>query len=320
MEGIRATLQRFGVIFDSYVSEGDLAETGAIDRAIERLRAAGAVYEADGAVWFRSTDYGDDKDRVLIRSNGRHTYFAADCAYLVDKFSRAFDQVIYVWGADHHGDIARVKGAASALGYDPDRVEMVIYQFVSFVRSGEPVKMSTRAGEFVTLDELIDEVGADAARFHLLMFSNDHSMNFDIDEVARHSLDNPVYYVQYGHARISSILAKAEESGVALKPVADVDLAVLTHEAEGDLLRALAGIPGQLAEAAVLRAPHRMTHLAQDVASKFHRFYTECRVVSDDEGLTHARLWVCRATRQVLANLLTVLGVSAPERMERLDG
>jgi arginyl-tRNA synthetase len=320
MPAIRATLERFGVVFDSYVSESSLVESGAIDEALRRLSEAGATFEADGAVWFRSTDYGDDKDRVLVRSNGRHTYFAADCAYLVDKFTRGFDHVIYVWGADHHGDIARVKGAAIALGFDPDRVEMLIYQFVSFVRGGEPIKMSTRAGEFITLDQLIDEVGSDAARFHLLMFSNDHPMNFDIDEVARHSLDNPVYYVQYGHARISSILAKAAESGVAVKPVADVDLGVLTSPAEGELLRVLAGVPGQLAEAARLRAPHRITHLAQDVASRFHRFYTECRVVSDDEGLTQARLWVCRATQQVIANLLTVLGVSAPERMDRLDG
>ena len=181
------------------------------------MRTAGTVYEAEGATWFRSTDFGDDKDRVLVRANGMHTYFAADCAYLVDKFGRGFDHLIYVWGADHHGDVARVHGAARALGFDPAAVELLIYQFVAFLRAGEPVKMSKRAGTFVTLDDLIDEVGTDAARFHLLLFSNDHAMNFDIEEVKRSSMDNPVYYVQYGHARIASILRKAGAEGVVAR-------------------------------------------------------------------------------------------------------
>ncbi len=213
MSQIRATLERFGVTFDTYFLEASLVEKGEIAQAIERLREAGYVYEAEGATWFRSTAFGDDKDRVAIRSDGTHTYFGADIAYVLDKFSRGFDHLIYVWGADHHGDIARVKGAATALGFDPDRVEIVMYQFVSFLRGGQPVKMSKRAGTFVSLDELIDEVGTDAARFHLLLFSNDRPMNFDIAEVARQSLDNPVYYVQYGHARIASILRKATAGG-----------------------------------------------------------------------------------------------------------
>ena len=196
--------------------------------AIERLRAAGFVYDAEGAVWFRSTAFGDDKDRSLVRSNGVHTYFAADCAYLIDKFSRGFDHLIYVWGADHHGDVVRVRGAAEALGFDPTRVEMVLYQFVTFLRGGEPVKMSKRAGTFVTLDELIDEVGTDAARFHLLLFSNDHPMNFDIEVVKRQTMDNPVYYVQYGHARIASILRTAPAArGRAAPPIDEVDLSLL---------------------------------------------------------------------------------------------
>ena len=319
MDGIRATLARFGVTFDTYVSEATLEERGEIGESIDRLSAAGKIYEADGATWFRSTDYGDDKDRIVIRSNGRHTYFGADCAYLVDKFRRGFDHLIYVWGADHHGDVIRVKGAADALGFDPDRVELLLYQFVSFLRGGEPLQMSKRAGTFVSLDELIDEVGTDAARFHLLLFSNDHSMRFDIEEVAKASMENPVYYVQYGHARIASIVRKAEASGVAVAPIDDVDLALLGHEAELDLLRALADVPDLLAHAAALRAPHRVAHAAQDVAARFHRFYTECRVVGDDAALTQARLWLCRATQQVLANLLAVLGVSAPERMDRDD-
>jgi arginyl-tRNA synthetase len=317
---IDATLARFNVRFDSYVSEADLASKGEIDEAIARLRRSGDSYEAEGAVWFRSTAFGDDKDRVVVRSNGRHTYFGADCAYLIHKFDRGFERVIYVWGADHHGDVVRVRGAAQALGYDPDAVEIVIYQWVSFVRDGEPVPMSKRAGTFVTLDELIDEVGTDAARFHLLLFGSDHTMRFDIDAVKRQSMENPVYYVQYGHARIASILRRAEEAGVASRPIADVDLTVLVEPAEVDLLKALADMPAQIAAAAELRAPHRIAHASQEVAARFHRFYTDCRVVSDDAELTQARLWLCRGSKAVLANLLELVGVSAPERMDRDDG
>jgi len=316
---IEHTLERFGVRFDSYLSERSLVERGEIEAAIERLRAAGAVYEDEGAVWFRSTDHGDDKDRPLVRSNGLHTYFGADCAYLVDKFERGFDHLVYVWGADHHGNIARVRGAAEALGYGGDRVEFVIYQWVAFLRDGVPVPMSKRAGEFVTLDELIDEVGTDAARFHLLSLGNDAAMNFDIEAVKRRSLDNPVYYVQYGHARIASILRKAAERGVPLGPIAETDLALLSHEAELDLLRAIAEVPSQIAAAAEFRAPHRLTHAAQDLAARFHRFYTECPVLSEDRALTQARLCLCNGSRQVIANLLGLLGVSAPESMERAD-
>ena len=316
---IERTLERFGVRFDTYVSESSLAEKGEIDAAVQRLRAAGAAYEAEGAVWFRSTAYGDDKDRPLVRSNGVHTYFGADVAYVVDKFERGFDHLVYVWGADHHGDVARVRGAAQALGYEAERVEIVIYQWVSFLRAGEPVSMSKRAGTFVTLDELIDEVGTDAARFHLLMFSNDVTMNFDIEAVRRQSLENPVYYVQYGHARIASILRKAAERGIALRPINEADLSRLEHDAELDLLRALADVPSQVTSAAELRAPHRLAHSAQDLAARFHRFYTECPVLSDDVELTQARLWLSRGTKQVIANFLGLLGVSAPESMERAD-
>jgi arginyl-tRNA synthetase len=320
LSGIKATLERFRVRFDVYRSERELWEAGEIDEAIRRLREAGFVYEADGAAWFRSTAFGDDKDRVVIKSDGVHTYFAADCAYLIDKFARGFDRVIYVWGADHHGDVARVRGAAHALGFDPDAVEIVLYQFVSFLRDGVPVKMSTRSGEFITLDALIDEVGTDAARFALLQFSNDSAVSFDIEVVKQQTMENPVYYVQYGHARIASIVRKAESRGVALKPIADVDLSVLTHESELDLLRALAEIPGKLAIAAEQRAPYRLTHASQDLAAKFHRFYAECRVVSDDEALTQARLCLATGAKQVIANLLGLLGVSAPEVMDRVDG
>jgi len=319
LDGIRATLDRFGVRFDSYISERQLAESKEIDAAIRRLREAGYVYESEGAVWFRSTAFGDDKDRPLIRGNGTHTYFAADCAYLIDKFARGFDHLIYVWGADHHGNVVRVKGAAQAMGFDPDAVEMVIYQFVSFLRGGQPVKMSKRAGTYITLDELIDEVGTDAARFTLLMHSNDSPMNFDIEDVKRRSMDNPVYYVQYGHARIASILRNAGERGVSMKPIEETDLSLLSTEAELDLLRTIAEMPDLVLGAAELRGPHRLAHYAQELAAGFHRFYTECRVITDDEPLTQARLWLSTGAKQAIANVLALLGVSAPESMERID-
>ncbi len=315
---IDKSLHDFGVEFDLFRSESnDLAATHLIEQTIARLQAAGFLYSAEGATWFRSTDFGDDKDRVLVRSNGVPTYFAADCAYVVDKFNRGFDHLIYVWGADHHGDVVRVKGAAQALGFDAAAVEILIYQWVSFMREGKPVPMSKRAGTFVTLDELIQEVGTDAARYHLLMFSIDAAVNFDIETVKQQTMENPVYYVQYGHARIAAILRKAEREGVVLGPLPDADLSLLSSEEEVDLLRALAEVPGVIEAAADLRAPHRLTHAAQDLAAKFHRFYTERRVVSDDPALTQARLWLCFATKQVLAILLGLLGVSAPESMER---
>jgi arginyl-tRNA synthetase len=320
LEQIEATLTRFGVRVDVFFSERTLHETGEIDEAVARLRETDLAYDAEGAVWFRSTRFGDDKDRVLIRSNGAPTYFAADCAYLIDKFGRGFDHLVYVWGADHHGDIARVKGAADGLGFDPARVEIVLYQFVSLLRGGEAVKMSKRAGEIVTLDELADEVGTDATRFTLLSQSNDSAINFDVEVVKRQSMDNPVYYVQYGHARIASILRTAAERGVALRPIEEANLGLLAAESELELLRALAEVPAQMAFAADLRAPSRLTHASQDLAARFHRFYAECRVVSEDGDLTQARLWLCAGTKQVIANLLGLLGVSAPESMERADG
>jgi arginyl-tRNA synthetase len=319
LEQIAGTLDRFGVRFDSYMHERVLEGKGEVAAVIERLRETGDAYEKDGAIWFRSTAFGDDKDRPIVRSNGKHTYFGADCAYLVDKFDRGFDHIVYVWGADHHGDVARVRGAARALGYEVERVEILIYQWVSFLRGGEPVPMSKRAGTFVSLDELIDEVGTDAARFHLLMFSADVTMRFDIETVKAQTLENPVYYVQYGHARIASILRKAAERGLDLRPIAETDLSRLQHDAELDLLRAVADMPSQVATAAEIRAPHRLTHAAQDLAARFHRFYTDCPVLTDDAELTQARLWLCRGTKQTIANLLGLLGVSAPESMERAD-
>jgi arginyl-tRNA synthetase len=320
LDWIRGTLERFGVSFDAFFHERFLVERGEVAAAIERLRERGYVDDAEGAVWFRATAFGDDKDRVLVRSDGTHTYFAADCAYILDKFGRGFERLVYVLGADHHGNVARLKGAAAALGYDPDAMEIVIYQWVSFLRGSEPVPMSKRAGAFITLDELIHEVGTDAARFTLLTYSNDSAMSFDIEAVKRQSMDNPVYYVQYAHARIASILRKAETEGVQLKPIEEADLSVLDQDAEEDLLRAIAELPAQIAAAAELRAPHRLAHAAQDLAARVHRFYTDSRVVSDDEVLTQSRLWLSAGAKQALAILLTLLGVSAPASMERSDG
>ena len=315
---IEATLARFRVHFDSYKREQELHESGAIATAIERLKQAGFVYEEDGAVWFRSTDFSDDKSRVLIRSNGEPTYFAADCAYLLDKDARGFDIAIYVWGADHHGDVKRVMGAAKSLGVKA-KIEIILYQFVSLFRGGEPVRMSKRTGDIVTLDELLDEVGPDAARYTLLTRSPDSPLDFDIEAVTRQSLDNPVYYVQYAHARIASVIRVAEERGVRLRPWREVDFETMEEEAELDLLRALSELPSLVELAAQTPAPHRLTRYAEEVAAAFHHFYAECRVISEDEARTQSRLWLSVAAKQVIGTVLGLIGVSAPESMERLD-
>ena len=277
------------------------------------------AYDADGAVWFRSTQFGDDKERVLIRQTGEPTYFAKDCAYLLDKAGRGFDRMVYVWGADHHGDVKRMLGAAQALGVDPSRVEIVLYQLVSLYRGGEPVRMSKRTGDIVTLEELLDEVGPDAARYTLLTRSADSPLDFDIEAVTRQSLDNPVYYVQYAHARIASILRVAKDRGIVLRPWQEANLASITEEAELDLLRKLAELPELVELASKALAPHRLTRYAEDTSAAFHRFYAECRVIGDDDERTQARLWLCVATKQVIATTLSLIGVSAPESMERLD-
>ena len=315
---IEATLARFGIRFDSYGREDLLHESGAILKAVERLRAAGYVYDHDGAVWFRSTEFGDDKDRVLIRSNGVPTYFGADAAYVIDKFERGFDHLIYVWGADHDGDVARVKGAATALGFDPDAVEIVIYQFVSFVSGGLPVQMSKRTGDLLTLDELLEEVGPDAARYTLLNRSPNSAMEFDLEEVVRRSMDNPVFYVQYAHARIASLIRHAGERGIELEPFDRVAFDLLGDPSELELIRKLTELPEVVAGAAEARAPHRLTRYVEEVATQFHRFYTDCRVITEDEPLTQARLWLSVAAKQVIGSALGLLGVSAPESMERI--
>ena len=319
LEGIRASLERFGVRFDQWFRESWLRERGEVDQAVRILRDADLAYERDGAIWFRATRYGDEKDRVLIRANGEPTYFAADCAYLRAKFERGFDRLVYVWGADHHGTVKRLRGAVEAYGYDVGRVEFILTQLVALYRGGEPARMSKRTGDLVTLDELLDEVGADAARYTLLSRSVDSPLDFDIELVARHSLDNPVYYVQYAHARIASLLLYAEERGRVRGRFSTAAAGPLVHETELDLLRSLSEFPEQIRVAAELRAPYRLTRYTEDVAAAFHRFYTECRVVTEDEELTQARLHLSEATRQVIANGLGIIGVSAPASMDRLE-
>jgi len=312
---IQRTLERFGVQFDVWFSERSLHESGAIEETIAELREHGVVSERDGATWLLTSQFGDDKDRPLIRSNGVPTYFAADAAYFRDKRRRGFARIIYVWGADHHGYVGRMRATIRAFGEGDEVAEFLIGQMVNLVRGGEPVKMSKRAGDYVTFDDLVDEVGKDAARYTMLRFSIDAPIDFDLEAVARQSMDNPVYYVQYAHARIASVLRTGREQGFEPKPVEQADLGLLTHPTEGALLRQLAGFEELVVVATVQRAPHRLTRYAEDLAASFHRFYGECRVLSDDPELSSARWWLCVATRQILANTLALAGVEAPERM-----
>jgi arginyl-tRNA synthetase len=317
---IKRSLAEFGVVFDVYFSERTLHETGALEKAIARLRDHGHVYEADGAVWLRTTDYGDDKDRVLVKSDGEYTYFAADCAYYLNKRERGFDKVVIMLGADHHGYIGRYKALVAAAGDDPEvNLEILIGQLVNLLRNGEPVRMSKRAGTVVLLEDLVEAVGADAARYALARASVDQQIDLDLDLWSRQTNDNPVFYVQYAHARISSVLRNAAELGLQLGDPADVDTAALAHPREGDLLRALGEFPRVLSTAAELRAPHRVARYLEELAGTYHRFYDNCRVLprGDEEttSLHTARLWLCAATATVLRNGLAVLGVHAPERM-----
>lgn len=315
MRDIEETLELARIPFDVWYSETTLHDTGEVVRSIDILRERGHVYEANGAMWFRTTGFGDEKDRVLVKSDGEYTYIAPDVAYHHDKFERGFDRVINVWGADHHGYIPRMKAAVEALGYDPDRLEIVINQMVNVNRAGEPVRMSMRTGEFVSFREVLDEVGADATRYHLAAFSPDTTINFDLEAAKEQSMDNPVYYLQYAHARMCSLEGFAAEQGVVRAPLTEVDLSVLNHPAEVALLREADRLGEEIAETARRRAPHRITAYGADFATVFHRFYTECRVVTDDAAVTQARLWLVEAAKSVLLAVLGVLGLSAPETM-----
>ncbi len=315
MEHIKKVLLAMGVHFDTWFSETGLHRSGAVKAVIDELDAKGFVYEKDGATWLRTADLGDDKDRVLVRENGEPTYFAADIAYHKSKFGRGFQRIIDIWGADHHGYVRRVKAAVEAVGFDPDAVEIIIGQLVNLLRNGEPVRMSKRTGEMVTLEELLDEVGKDATRYLFLTRSTDSSVDFDIEIAKAQSNENPVYYVQYAHARICSISRVADEKSVESISAHKADLTLLTTEWELDLIRKLEQF-GEVFEKAVWqRAPYLLTKYAESLASVFHAFYTRCRVIGDDCELSDARLVLCNCTRQVLKNVLGLLGVNAPERM-----
>jgi arginyl-tRNA synthetase len=316
---IRESLERFGVHFDVWFSEKDLHDGGAVEHAIEELRKQGHIFEEGGAIWLRTTDFTDDKDRVLIRSNGEKTYFAADAAYYINKRERGFDRCIYLLGADHHGYIGRLKAIAACAGDDPGQnIEILIGQLVNLVRAGQPVRLSKRAGNIITLDELLEAVGADAARYSLARSSTDSMLTLDIEEITKHSSDNPVFYVQYAHARICSILRNADERGMSRGDA--YDPALLSHERENNLLKTLGQFPAVVATAAELREPHRIAvYLEERVATDWHRFYDVCQVVPKGEDpvtdVNVARRWLAEATRTVIANGLALLGVSAPERM-----
>ena len=310
--GIRGSLENFGVVFDNWFSEQSLHDAGSVHEVVDILREKGVVYEKDGAQWLRATDWGEEKDEVLVRSNGTPTYFAADIAYHRDKFERGYKRLINIWGADHHGHVARLKGAMTALGYPGDDITVILMQLVRLYRGGEIVKMSKRSGKYVTLDELIEEVGKEAARFFFIMRSPDSALDFDLDLAKAESSDNPVYYVQYAHARICSILSVA---GGETPKAADVDLSLLTEENERVLIRKLAEWPQEVADAARELAPYHLAYYAKELANAFHSFYNSCKVLTDDAALRDARLALVDCTRITLRNVLTLLGLSAPERM-----
>jgi arginyl-tRNA synthetase len=312
-EGIETSLERLGVHFDVWKSEASLHSEGWVERAIERLRAGGHVYDQDGALWFRSTAFGDDKDRVIIRSDGRPTYFAADIGYVTEKFSRGFDHLIYIWGADHHGTVARVRNAAQAMGYDPEAVQVLLYSWVRFIRDGVEIAMSKRAGEFITLDELLEEVGVDAARWFFASRAATSAIDFDIELAKKQSAENPVYYVQYAHARVASILRKAAEAGLA--PASDVT-GGLEGAPEAALARVVARLPEVVEDAVIAEETHGVTAYATELATQFHAFYRDAKMVDPAEPERSAkRLALASATKTTLANALALLGISAPESM-----
>ncbi|MBN1288329.1 MAG: arginine--tRNA ligase [Actinobacteria bacterium] len=315
LESIRETLVKMSVDFDAWFSERELYDRGEVSETLDELKGDGYAYEKEGALWLRTSSFGDEKDRVLVRSNEEPTYFASDIAYHHDKIRRGFEILIDVWGADHHGYVPRMKAAMAAMGYDPECLVVVLGQLVKLFRSGEPVIMSKRTGEIVTLDELLEEVGVDAARYFFLQRSHDSPLEFDIELAKKESPENPVYYVQYAHARICSIL---NYSGISESDISDpkgVDLELLGEEAEFELLRKISELEEVVEYSAQKYVPHRLTGYAEELASLFHAFYRDCRVVTDDEGLTRARLFLVSCARRVLAVVLGLLGVTAPEKM-----
>jgi arginyl-tRNA synthetase len=316
LDDIRDDLELFGVTYQEWFSERSLTESGAVNKVIDRLRDSGYLYEKAGAWWFRSTDFGDEKDRVVVRDNGQTTYFASDIAYHMDKLERGFHRVIDIWGADHHGYVPRVKAALQAIGDDPSKLDVLLVQFAVLYRGGEKVQMSTRSGEFVTLRELRKEVGRDAARFFYVMRKCEQHLDFDLDLAKSQSADNPVYYVQYAHARICSVLRQAGERGIPVEPSAgDANLELLQAEHEQALLKALDRYPEVVEAAALNEEPHQLVHYLRDLANAFHTYYNAQQFLVDDVSLRDARIKLILAAREVLRNGLNLLGVSAPETM-----
>jgi arginyl-tRNA synthetase len=316
LDDIRDDLEKFGITYQSWFSERSLVESGAVSRAIEQLQQGGHIYEKDGALWFRSSDFGDEKDRVVVRDNGQSTYFASDIAYHMEKFERGFERVIDVWGADHHGYVPRIKGSLQALGRDPEHLEVILVQFANLYRGGEKVQMSTRSGEFVTIRQLRKEVGRDAARFFYVMRKAEQHLDFDLQLAKSQSSDNPVYYVQYAHARICAVLRQAQEKQLDVTPTeGDKNLELLTTSHEQTLLTTLSRYPEVVHAAAMKHEPHQLCHYLRDLSNDFHTYYNAQPFLVDDNALRDARIKLIVSTRQVLKNGLVLLGVSSPESM-----
>jgi len=316
LDDIRDDLEHFGVVYDEWYSERSLTDSGAVEKALMRLREAGHIYEKDGHEWFKSTDFGDEKDRVVVRSNGQTTYFASDIAYHMDKLERGFERVIDVWGADHHGYVPRVKAALSALGDDPSKLDVLLVQFAILYRGGEKAQMSTRSGEFVTLRQLRKEVGNDAARFFYVMRKAEQHLDFDLDLAKSQSNDNPMYYIQYAHARVASVMRQLAEKGHRYQQDAGLAaLARLTEAHEEAIISQLQRYPEILEAAAINHEPHQLVHYLRDLANDFHTYYNAHQFIVDDDALRNARLALIKALQTVVANGLTLLGVSAPESM-----
>ncbi len=315
VEAQKADLKRYGVEFDLWFRERDLHAEDALEESIAFLEERGLLFEAENARWFRSTKFGDDKDRVIVKSDGAYTYVTADIAYHHDKLKRGYTKLIDIWGPDHHGYIGRMKAAIQALGYSEDTLEVLILQYVALLRNGQQVKMSKRAGEFITMQDLVDEVGKDAARFFFLNRSPESHLDFDLDLAVEQSNENPVFYVQYAHARIASIQRQGREMGVPLPTSDQVDLSVLTHAAELALIKQLGDLPEELLAAALEREPHRITRYALDLASLFHSFYTHCHILGEADVVRDARLVLVAQVKSVLQKVLEILGVDAPEQM-----
>jgi arginyl-tRNA synthetase len=312
---IREDLERFGVTFDNWYSERSLYDSGEVARVLKELEESGAAYRKDGALCLNTSAYGDEKDRVMVRADGRETYFASDIAYHFEKFRRGYDEVVDIWGADHHGYIPRIKAALKASGRDPEALHVLMVQLVNLLREGKPVSMSTRSGEFVTLQEVYEEVGVDAARFLFLTRSSDSTLDFDIEVAKRQTADNPVFYVQYANARVQSVLREAKTNGIEVPAAADADLSPLVLDDELEIIKFLHYFPEVVEAAALYREPHKVAYYLQDLAARFHQYYNKHRFLVDDRKLCIARLCLISAISRVIVNGLALLGVSSPESM-----